>query len=441
MNRMSMNTAKKLSGLVFFILALLNNSSCRKPDVPDVITAEVSEVTKTYATSGGTVLDDGNAYVTDSGICWSTSENPTLLDNYASCCEGMGSFILRMMELLPGTVYFVRAYATNSAGTGYGNQVSFKTADTEPAGVVTIPVKQIGLTSASSGGYVYNNGGGAASSQGVCWSTSQEPTILDSKTDEGPGDIQEYSSRLTGLVPGAKYYVRAYVTNIAGTSYGYPVSFSTLSVNPPGFNPDLTYGTITDIDGNNYRTIQIGDQTWMAENLKTTRLNDGTLIRLVTSESEWESESAAAICWYESDSEIYKDLFGGYYNRYAVNTEKLCPVGWHVPDKADWSELITHLGGTSAAGGKMKEHGSVHWLLPNRGATNQSGFTGMAGGCRKKGFIQIGEIAYWWSASSSTSYWSVNYHDFYVINYIDATIRLNGTTEFTMGSNVRCIMD
>jgi uncharacterized protein (TIGR02145 family) len=429
--------------LFILIVLLLMDSSCsKKPELPAVMTAEMTEITQTYATSGGTVMDDGGADVMDSGICWSTAENPTISDSMASCCPGIGTFIIRLTQLFPDTKYYARAYATNSSGTGYGNQVSFITDKVALAGVLTTNVSEICLTSASSGGFIFDDGGGPVTAKGVCWSTLQDPTVLDSKTNDEFDDYppEGYLSRLTGLIPGTKYYVRAYVTNSAGTTYGYQVRFSTMSNSLPAFNPDLSYGTVSDIDGNIYRTIQIGTQTWMAENLKATRFNDGSPIPLITDDTEWDKRSAPAMCWYVNDPGNYEDLFGGYYNFYAVKTKKLCPVGWHTPDKVEWSLLISNSGSDYIAGGKLKEPGFMHWLTPNSGATNESGFTGMPGGYRKNGFRQIGESANWWSTSSS-SHWPDYHSDSYILDYRNSKLYLSIIPFYTDGLNVRCVKD
>jgi hypothetical protein len=106
------------------------------------------------------------------------------------------------------------------------------------------------------------------------------------------------------------------------------------------FNPDLTYGSVNDIEGNIYKTIQIGTQTWMAENLKTTKYNDGKIIPLGTDIATWVDLTSPAYCWYLHDESTYKNTYGALYNWYATNTEKLCPIGWHIPADLDWTTLI-----------------------------------------------------------------------------------------------------
>lgn len=168
-----------------------------------------------------------------------------------------------------------------------------------------------------------------------------------------------------------------------------------VEVENPDLNPDLTYGSVTDIDGNKYATIQIGTQTWMAENLKTTRYNDGTVIPNVTDNAAWEIPTGAW-SYYDNDS-TYNT--GKLYNWNAVNTGKLCPQSWHIPTDAEWTVLTDYLGGEEAAGGKMKS--VTGWESPNTGATNERGFSGLPGGYRIGGreFLNIGFVGYWWSAT------------------------------------------
>ena len=160
------------------------------------------------------------------------------------------------------------------------------------------------------------------------------------------------------------------------------------------------YNKITDVDGNSYNTIVIGTQTWMAENLKTTKLNDGTNIPLVTSATTWGTLSTPAYCWFNNDEATYKVPYGALYNWYTVNTGKLCPSGWHIPNNTEWTTLTDYLGGQSIAGGKLKETGTAHWTTPNTGATDEVYFTGLPAGARGGAgeFNIIGSYGYWWTS-------------------------------------------
>lgn len=139
-------------------------------------------------------------------------------------------------------------------------------------------------------------------------------------------------------------------------------------------------GTVTDADGNVYPSIVIGTQCFMRKNLETTKYNDGTLIPNVTDETTWAGLTTPAYGWYENNYETYGSIYGALYNWYAVNTGKLCPTGWHIPSQTEFSELVEYLGGSSVAGGALKEIGTTHWNDPNVGATNSSGYTALGGG-------------------------------------------------------------
>lgn len=205
-------------------------------------------------------------------------------------------------------------------------------------------------------------------------------------------------------------------------------------------NTDCSIDPVTDIEGNVYKTVAVGTQVWMAENLKTTKYNDGTAIPLVT---EWNLSNEPAYCWYNSDANIYKDTYGALYNWYALNSttngsKNACPTGWHVPSDEEWTILTDYLGGKSVAGGKIKETGTSHWLSPNTGATNESGFTGLPTGYRNYsgGFNSIGRSGYWWTSTewSSTGAW---YRDVYFEYY--SVDRSNSNKK--SGATVRCIKD
>jgi uncharacterized repeat protein (TIGR01451 family) len=187
-------------------------------------TNTISFINITTVTGGGSITNSGGSAITDRGICWSTNPKPTTEDTKISSGAGPGNFTSSLTALLPGTTYYVRAYAINSTGTAYGNEREFKT--NAMAGITTTDITDLTITSAESGGIVTNNGGGTVYSKGVCWSTSSNPTIFNSKTNHFSGD-GIFTSSITGLSAGTTYYVRAYATNSAGTAYGNEISFTT----------------------------------------------------------------------------------------------------------------------------------------------------------------------------------------------------------------------
>lgn len=169
---------------------------------------------------------------------------------------------------------------------------------------------------------------------------------------------------------------------ITGTSG----NFSTVVIDVPTESKIITFNLIacTDADGNHYPVVKIGNQTWMGENLKTTKYRDGSLIPNVTNNTSWIGLTTGAYCWYNHDINN-KNTYGALYNYFAaIDNHTIAPTGWHVPSEAEWTTLINFLGGESVAGGKIKETKETHWRNPNTGATNETGFTALPGGSRAR---------------------------------------------------------
>jgi uncharacterized protein (TIGR02145 family) len=194
---------------------------------------------------------------------------------------------------------------------------------------------------------------------------------------------------------------------------------------------------VTDIVGNDYLTVMIGSQVWMAENLRTTKYNNSEIIPNVINNTLWSNLSDGAYCTYEN-SEKYVKPYGRLYNWYSVNdVRNLCPAGWHVPTDADWAELITFLGGDNIAGGKLKETGETHWS-GNISTNNENGFSGLPGGFRDgNGFFgNIGEVGFWWSSTEQDSI-SAGYKS--MASWSESIY--SGTYHKKYGSSIRCIKD
>jgi uncharacterized protein (TIGR02145 family) len=398
-------------------------------------TTAISSLTSSSAVAGGNISDDGGEEITSRGVCWNTSTNPTIANNKTVDGAGTGSFVSNLINLQPGTDYYVRAYATNNSGTAYGNELTFRTTAVIPT-LTTTDISNKTQTSAMSGGNITSDGGSPVTARGVCWSTSQNPTTSGSKTTDGSGS-GSFTSNLTGLTAGTTYFVRAYATNSIGTAYGNQTFFTTIeNTGQIIFNPALTYGTLTDVENNVYKTIQIGTQTWMAENLKTSKYNDNAAIPLVSDNTAWSALTTPAYSWYNNDDGASKVLYGALYNWFAVNTNKLCPSGWHVPTDDEWVTLETFLGGRIVSGGKLKETGITHWTSPNTGADNSSGFTGLPGGYRYRTgtFISNGSYGAFWSSTGydATLAW-------YRYMYSNGNDLTRITNYKTSGFSVRCV--
>jgi len=197
------------------------------PVVPTLTTAAITAVTGNSAAGGGNVTVTGGADVTARGICFALTHNPAVTDTKTSDGKGAGAFVSALTSLKGNVTYYVRAYATNSAGTGYGPEVSFTTLVDLPV-VTTAALSGITKVAAISGGNVTYDGGGTISARGIVWSLTANPTLLNTKIDGGTG-TGAFVSPISGLTSNTVYHVRAYATNSAGTAYGADVQFSTLA--------------------------------------------------------------------------------------------------------------------------------------------------------------------------------------------------------------------
>ena len=209
------------------------------------------------------------------------------------------------------------------------------------------------------------------------------------------------------------------------------------------FNPNVSYGTITDQDGNIYKTVTIGTQTWMAENLRTTKYRDGSAIPNITDNTDWTNLTTGAYCNYNNTKRADTiATYGRLYNWYAAtDSRNIAPTGWHIPTDAEWTTLTTYLGGPGVAGGKMKETGTTHWTSPNNGATNESGLTCLPSSsrCNSVGtFEYLGYYGYYWS--STQSQYDVGSAQERGLAYSDAGC-LVGITYVTCGFAVRLVKD
>lgn len=290
-------------------------------------------------------------------------------------------------------------------------------------------VKDVKTNSATISADVFKEGISPVITKGICWSTSQKPDIESARIEVGPG-CDTFTCNITGLSENTTYYARAFATNSAGTAYGNEVSFKT---------KESGTGTVTDIDGNIYHTVQIGDQIWMVENLRTTRYRNGDPIPNITDKTAWQSLTTGGYCWYNNDSKN-KPVYGALYNWFAVNDSRnLAPEGWHVPSHQEWTVLWDYLGGWKIAGGKLKETGTLHWKNPNNGATNESGFCALPGGNRNDlgDFYDIGNLGTWWCTdeTDNTNAWSVR------AVHVLVEIEEWGGCNKNEARSVRCIKD
>ena len=291
--------------------------------------------------------------------------------------------------------------------------------------LATSAATSITITTATLGGTSISDGGAPITAKGVCWGLTTNPTTANSKSTTTPGTGQ-FSTSVTGLTMGTKYYIRCYATNSTGTAYGSQLIFTTL---------------LADVNGNIYHTVAIGTQVWMAENLKASKYRNGNIIAKVTDPASWKNLSAGAYCSYTNNT-TDSITYGNLYNWYAVHDARyLAPTGWHIPTQAELQTLINYLGGQSVAGDKLKESGNTHWTGDYALATNSSGFTALPGGFISTensiyGFYNLGVIGQWWTSSEvdTNNAWS------WSLDNSTSNAAINSGLK-TAGFSVRCVKD
>ena len=404
----------------FGFLLLILFPSCEKEEITPlfVSTSIIKEVSTTWAKCGGYV-EGGEAE--SYGVCWSSDKAPTIENDKTMDGSGYGLFNSYIDGLDLATVYYVRAYAIKNGKVTYGNEKSLTTLGGMPIAITEKPL-EVHETSAKLMAMVNAN-------------YLDTEVFFEYGLNENYGEIVQGSlhkvigntdkiitASISNLEELSTYHYRVVAKNTVGEVYGENMVF-TLSG---------TKGTIVDIDDNMYETIAIGRHVWMSENLNVTHLNDGTPIRHIDDPDLWPKQSHPSLCYFHNDSANYYSLFGTYYNWHTINTGKVCPVGWHVPDENEWQDLQDYLD-EDYAGGKMKTTGYTYWARPNTGATNTSGFNGRGGGLRYN-------QGHWSGPGHSGIWWTSTLARYALIEYDNDDLRiLGGLTN--MGLNIRCVKD
>jgi uncharacterized protein (TIGR02145 family) len=328
--------------------------------------------------------------------------------------------------VIGGKLYNYRLTAV--AGTNYSNtiQASYTTAD--------IPdISQFSLVSKTFLSATYNtivkDGGSPILKKGVCWSTSPNPTMDNFKTEDGSGS-NSYNSLVSNLSPNVKYYIRPYASNAIGIKYG-PELILTMIINV------IPSQNVTDASGNIYNTVVIGNQTWMAKNLVTTKYQNGQTIPLITNTALWTAASSGAYCDFLNDINS-SNAYGHLYNYFAVSDSRnICPVGYHVPSKQEWETLLSYIGGNTS-GALLKETGTTYWAIGN--GTNLTGFSARSASWRSQdgGFyysLRTGG-AYFWSSTNDTP---KNPWVFSINSETTAKISQDFYFETAAGASIRCL--
>lgn len=421
----------KYKNFIYFLLSIVSIvaiiNSCKKEDdwesIPDLITLEVNNITNISAYSGAELKNKGKYEIIRQGLCWSTKPNPTIADPHVKDNSGSDAFSIKMTDLTPNTKYYLRAYATNYVNTGYGNEIEFQTTGEKPV-LSTNSVNIKTYHSVECGGNISSDGGDLIVAKGVCWGENPEPSITDNKSVEAQGSGL-FTSNITNLKSNTKYYIRAYATNSVGTTYGVAKSF-TLWLNVPD-------EPIKDIDGNTYHTIRVGDQIWMQENLKVTKFPNGIGLKQLNNQSNLTDKSLSG--YYTN---VDYASFGYIYNGYAIiESQNICPTGWHVPTESEWNTLVNYLGGSSVAGGKLKESSDWYWAQPNIGADNTSGFTALPNGyvgADGNSYDKLHKACFMIATFDSSGNPA-----FATIENTSASVSISGTSAKVSGASIRCV--
>jgi uncharacterized protein (TIGR02145 family) len=404
-----------------------------KDGLPILTTAAATNITNTTAISGGSITDDKGFTITARGVCWNTNQNPTITDTMTNDGAGKDSFVSSLTNLSPNTIYYIRAYAINSSGTGYGNQISFKTLGPPIAAFEASPItifkgEKVQFTDLS----------------------ANFPTTWNWNFGDGTTSTLQNPQHLYSLA--GDYTVSLGVSNNYGTDEEIKNNYITVSD---------TIGSFTDgRDEHLYKWVKIGSQVWMTENLAYLP---------AVSPPSLGSETSQYFYVYEYNGTIVNDAkltsnyitYGVLYNWPAAmngasssdlnpsGVQGICPSGWHLPSDAEWKQLEIYLGMSQAGadsdtwrgtteGGKLKETGYDHWISPNTGATNSSCFTALPGGGRGNNgnWLGVGYYGVWESATEygTTREW------YRTLNFDKASVGRYSDDKGN-GYSVRCVRD
>ncbi len=353
--------------------------------IPTITTNDVSSIGYTTATCGGNITYEGSSAITARGVCWSTSTNPVITDDHTTDGTGTGSFASSLTGLDEETPYYIRAYATNSQGTGYGEEKTFTTLRS-PYITVTAPT-------ATDDWQMYTT-------QTITW----DDNITENVKIELYKGVSLISVIAASTESDGSYSWTLPLTYTPATDYNIKItSITNGSLSDIGNNFEISFyqGTVDDIESNSYNTIQIGEQIWMAENLKTTRYrNNNPIYYPGDIPINWENNTTGAYAKYLNTDLMY-NTYGALYNWHAVdNAGGLCPSGWHVPTDAEWTTLTTYLtinGHSGTEGTALKSE--TGWNLGN--GTDNYGFKALPGGYRDNlgAYDELLDFGYFWSAT------------------------------------------
>lgn len=391
------------------------------PILPTLATTEAQSVSYRSARLGVEVTSDGGAPVTENGICYSTNESPTIASNKIALGTGVSVISQIISVFQANTKYYVRAYATNSEGTAYGEQISFTTLAAVAPKISNFYALRTGITKASGTCNIYSDGGADITERGVCYSHIFSPPTTDNSKVIVTGTTGEFIWNLSQLGY-TSYQVRAYAKNSIGITYSEVITVQTMSP------------TVTDIENTTYDLIEIGNQIWFKQNLKTTKYKNGDVIGTTTADIT--NETSPKYQWPATGIEHNAQTFGRLYTYYAITDSRaLCPDGWRIANDTDWNTLVSFLGDASVVGGKLKSF--INWKSPNIGVTDEVGFSAFGSGLRKADgtFEGFDTEAGWWIYGAETSSTAAQIRD---VTNSGADIKKEDRNK-NIGYTVRCM--
>jgi uncharacterized protein (TIGR02145 family) len=404
----------------------ISTASASSGNAPSVSTNAIQYTYESTALSGGNVTAAGSFSVTARGLCWATGTTPTLNHSFCVNGSGPGSYSSIIDQLMPEAVYKVRAWALSEAGVSYGEEKQFTFG--RLAQLQTISASSVRSFSAIGGGKIINSMG-PLRKKGICWGTNLYPVISKNQhSKDSTSSTDGFAAMMTGLQPGNTYYYRSYAQSTIGLSYG-PV------MKVKAAEPDLI---VTDIDGNVYQADTIGSQIWMLENLRVTRLNNGTQLLHLPAVQSWYNNFEPGWCYYNNDSSnnlVYGKLYN--YETMSVQTSTLsvCPTGWSMPLETDWTKLREFAGTKSAlklraSGGLSAGTGLWDDGLYNPG-TDDFGFSALPGGYRQHSPQEFA------NESREANFWAYWDRRFKIIDYgMEVT---SSSAQDYDGLSIRCI--
>ncbi|MBQ9435345.1 MAG: fibronectin type III domain-containing protein, partial [Bacteroidales bacterium] len=422
-------------------------------DYATVSTLSATLTSASTANITGEVIADGGANITERGFCWSHSATPTIDNTHQSVSGTLGDFSMEMSGLALGSIYHVRAYATNSVGTAYGDEFQFQVGTgtpptpTIPSVTTTLEERAHYYGFANLSGEIVSDGGDDITERGFCYSTSPNPTITDNiKTSVS---TSHFAERLNDLSTSTTYYVRAYATNSIGTAYGQEVSFTT--------DEFACNGNITDHEGNTYTTVLLGTQCWMAENMRC-MTSPTTGYNFMRREGDDRTGVSKIAYYINNDPSYVEQGYGILYNWCAAvdtfrTTEQIdnddnwtafapalepvrqgiCPEGWHIPNNTETQALVSYVNANYA--NPRNAMASTFGWNGTQG-TNETGFNAIPAGGAYSYQAHLGEIAHFWTVTQN----GTNYAKLMTVTKTS----LNGNAgdgHKWYGRSVRCISD